>query len=100
MINSHFKVLLAAVIAVPSELGEDEVMACIVLKENQNMTAEEVIDWCKDRLANFKVPRYVRFQDSLPKTPTERVAKYVLKQEGGLIESSYDMELYKKKLGL
>ena len=100
VINAHEKVLEAAVIAVPSELGEDEVMACIVLKENQIMDPEELIDWCRDHLANFKVPRYVQFRDSLPKTPTHRIAKYILKREEGLIESSHDMELYKKKIAL
>jgi len=79
---------------------EDEVMACIVLKENQMMNPEEIIDWCRDHLANFKVPRYVQFRDSLPKTPTQRIAKYILKQEEDLIELSYDMESYKKKIGL
>jgi len=98
VINAHEKVLEAAVIAVPSELGEDEVMACIVVKENQIMDPKEVIDWCRDRLANFKIPRYVRFRDSLPRTSTQRIAKYILKQEEGLIESSHDMELYKKKI--
>lgn len=100
IINANEKVLEAAVIAVPSELGEDEVMACIVLKENQIMNPEEIIDWCKEHLANFKVPRYMQFRDNLPKTPTQRIAKYILKQEEDLIESSHDMELYKKKIGL
>lgn len=100
IINANDKVLEAAVIAVPSELGEDEVMACIVLKENKIMNPEEIIDWCKERLANFKVPRYLQFRDSLPKTPTQRTAKYILKQEKDLIESSQDMDLYKKKIRL
>jgi crotonobetaine/carnitine-CoA ligase len=96
---AHRKISEAAVIAVPSELGEDEVLAVIVLGENQSMTPEEVIEWCQGRLANFKVPRYVQFRSSLPKTPTERVAKYILKQEKDLIESSHDMGLYTKKMG-
>jgi len=100
VLQAHEKIFEAAVIAVPSELGEDEVLAAIVPKENQTMTPEEVIDWCKNRLANFKVPRYIKFRSDLPKTPTERVAKYILKQEKNLIESSHDMELYKKKIGL
>ncbi len=96
---AYHRISEAAVIAVPSELGEDEVLAVIVLKENQSMTPEEVIDWCKEWMANFKIPRYVQFRSSLPKTPTERVAKYILKQEKNLSESSHDMGLYKKKMG-
>jgi crotonobetaine/carnitine-CoA ligase len=96
---AHPKVLEAAVIAVPSELGEDEVLAGILLKENRKMTAEEVIDWCRPRLANFKVPRYIQFRSDFPRTPTQRIAKYIWKKEGDLIESSWDMEAYKKGMG-
>jgi crotonobetaine/carnitine-CoA ligase len=92
------KIVETAVIAVPSELGEDEVLAVIVLAENQMMTPEEVIDWCKERMADFKNPRYVLFRSSLPKTPTERVAKYLLKQEKDILQSAFDMERYKKML--
>lgn len=93
-------ILEAAVLAVPSALGEDEVLACIVPKENKAISPEEVIDWCKEQMARFKVPRYVQFRSSLPKTPTQRVAKYILKQETNLIPSSYDLEAYKKRTGL
>ncbi len=93
------KILEAAVTAVPSELGEDEVLAGIVLKENQAMTAEEAIDWCRPRLADFKIPRYVQFRTSFPRTPTERIAKYIWKKEGNLMGSSQDMEGYKKRMG-
>ena len=93
------RVLEAAVIAVPAELGEDEVLAGILLKEDQTMTAEEVIDWCRPLLANFKVPRYVQFRADFPRTPTQRIAKYIWKKEGDLIGSSQDMEPYKKRMG-
>lgn len=94
-ISTNPKVLESAVIPVPSELGEDEVMACIVLKPGQSMTPEEVINWCKTSLAAFKVPRYVQFRNDLPKTATQRVQKNVLKEEKDLIEKAHDMESYK-----
>jgi crotonobetaine/carnitine-CoA ligase len=97
---ANLKVQEAAVIAVPSELGEDEVLAGIVLKGNQTMTAEEAIDWCQARMAGFKVPRYVQFRTDFPRTPTLRVAKYIWKKEEDLIQSSSDMESYKKGIGL
>ncbi len=100
VINENQKVLEAAVIAVPSELGEDEVMACIAIKPNQSMSAEEVIDWCKDRLASFKIPRFIQFRKDLPKTATQRTLKSALKEEKGLIEKAHDMASYKKDLGL
>jgi crotonobetaine/carnitine-CoA ligase len=46
------------------------------------MTPEELIAWCEPRMAHFAVPRYVEFRDSLPKTPTLRVEKYKLREEG------------------
>lgn len=98
VINECPKVVEAAVIAVPAELGEDEVMACIVLKPGQTMTPEEVILWCKDRIAGFKVPRYVQFRDSFPKTATQRTQKNVIKEEKDLMSKSKDMEAYKKGL--
>jgi crotonobetaine/carnitine-CoA ligase len=94
------KVQEAAVIAVPSELGEDEVLAGIVLKGDQTMTAEEAIEWCQARMARFKVPRYIQFRTDFPRTPTLRVAKYIWKKEESLIQSSSDMESYKKSIGL
>jgi crotonobetaine/carnitine-CoA ligase len=100
VIDENPKVLESAVIAVPSELGEDEVMACIVLKPNQTMSPEEVIDWCKERLADFKVPRFVQFRKDFPKTATERTIKGILKEEEGLVKKAHDMESYKKSLGL
>ncbi len=78
---AHPDVLEAAVIPVPSELGEDEVKACIVLQAQVNLKPESVAQWCEERLARFKVPRYIEIRDSLPKTPTQKVEKYVLRQE-------------------
>ncbi len=78
---AHPDVLEAAVIPVPSELGEDEVKACIVPQAQVNLKPESVAQWCEERLARFKVPRYIEIRDSLPKTPTQKVEKYVLRQE-------------------
>jgi crotonobetaine/carnitine-CoA ligase len=99
-INEYPKVLESAVIAVPAELGEDEVMVFIVPMPGQSMTAEELIDWCKDRLASFKLPRFIQFRESLPKTSTQRIAKSELKKEKDLVNKATDVERYKKGLGL
>ncbi|MFH1624152.1 MAG: AMP-binding protein [Pseudomonadota bacterium] len=97
VLNENPKVFESAAIAVPSELGEDEVLVFTVLRPNQTMTPEEVIDWCKTHLAAFKVPRYIQFRDELPKTTTERVQKHSLREEKDLIEKAYDMASYKSK---
>ena len=97
VINAHPKVSESAVIAVPSEVGEDEILACIVPAHNVPLNSEEIIDWCKPRLADFKLPRYVKFRKSLPKTATARIAKFRLKEESNLVETSFDMGRYTKK---
>ncbi len=63
-------------------MGEDEVKTAIVLRPGEEMTPEELISFCNDRMAYFAVPRYVEFRESLPKTPTARVEKYKLREEG------------------
>ncbi len=97
VINSHPKVSESAVIAIPSALSEDEVKAFIVLKEGEAVPPEEMIDWCVERLADFKIPRYIEYRQKLPKTPSERVEKYLLKKEGAA-SGGADMHLYLKKL--
>jgi crotonobetaine/carnitine-CoA ligase len=97
---ANSKVLEAAVIAVPAELGEDEVLACVVLKDCQTMAPEELIDWCKGRVASFKVPRFIQFRPALPKTATQRVSKPSIRSEADLQKKAYDMEIYKKQAGL
>ncbi|HUG04668.1 MAG TPA: AMP-binding protein, partial [Steroidobacteraceae bacterium] len=82
VIGSHPAVLESGVVGVPSEVGEEEVKAVVVLKEGQKVTAEELVRWCEPRMAYFAIPRYIAFRESLPKTPSERVEKFKLKDEG------------------
>ncbi len=81
-IYAHPAVLECAAVAAKSDLGEDEVMACVVLKDDLKLTPEELIVHCEDRMAYFMIPRYIRFMAALPKTPTERVQKFALREEG------------------
>ena len=82
VIRSHPTVLESAAIAVKSDIGEDEVMVCLTLKPGQELTPEELIAHCQKNMAYFMIPRYLRFMNRLPKTPTERVEKYRLREEG------------------
>lgn len=82
VIGSHPAVLESCVVGVPSEVGEEEVKAVVVLKEGQRVTEEELIRWCEPRMAYFAIPRYIAIRSSLPKTPSERVEKFKLKSEG------------------
>jgi len=82
VIGSHPAVLESCVVGVPSDVGEEEVKAVVVLKEGQKVTEEELIRWCEPRMAYFAIPRYIAIRSSLPKTPSERVEKFKLKAEG------------------
>ncbi len=93
VIKSHESVLDCAIIAVPSDLGEDEVKAYITPRPGASPQPEDVIYWCADRLAYFKVPRYIEIRDELPRTPSLRVRKDVLRQEReDLISGCFDRE--------
>ena len=80
VIMSHPKILECACFGVPSELGEDDVMACIVPKPGMILSPQEIFSFCEKQMAYFMIPRYVEFVESLPKTPTERIEKYKLKE--------------------
>jgi crotonobetaine/carnitine-CoA ligase len=91
VINTHPKVLESAVFAVPSELGEDEVKANVVLKPGESLGPEDLIKYCNERMAHFAIPRYLEFVAELPKTPTNRVEKYRLR-EAGITGDTWDRE--------
>ena len=90
-INTHTKVLESAVFAIPSELGEDEVKANVVLKPGEDLSPVDLIKHCDERMAHFAVPRYLEFVPELPKTPTNRIEKYRLR-EAGITENTWDRE--------
>ena len=93
VIKANPNVLDAAVVAVPSELGEDEVKAYVTPRPGAEVDPEQVVYWCAEHLAYFKVPRYWEVRDELPRTPSLRVRKDVLRQEReDLIEGCYDTE--------
>jgi len=97
VIESCGQVAEVAVIPVPSDLGEDEILACIVLKEGETMTPEAVVDLCAHRLSDFKVPRYIQFRHELPKTSTERIVKHELRKEKDVLSTASDMEGYRSR---
>ena len=81
-INSHEAVLESAVIPVASQETEQEVMAVVVLKPGASLEFEEMIRYLEPRMAYFMVPRYLEVLDELPKTPTGKIQKYVLRERG------------------
>ena len=68
-------------IGVPSEAYGEEVMACVILKEGEEMTEEEVKEFVGARMAKHKVPRYVRFVDSFPTNAAGKIQKFKMREE-------------------
>ncbi len=90
VVNQHPSVLESAAYAVPSELGEDEVKIAVVMRAGARLKPEDLIAYCRDRMAYYAVPRYVEFVDELPKTGTQRIQYAALKERG--IAGSWDRE--------
>jgi crotonobetaine/carnitine-CoA ligase len=81
-ILGHPAVVECAVIGVPAdvEAGEDEVLAVVVV--SQEVAPGDILDWCAGRIPAFAIPRFVRVVDGLPKTPSQKVRKAVLREDG------------------
>lgn len=91
VINEHPDVYESAVVAVPSELTEDEIKAVVVPREGRTVDPGELTRFLIDRLPYFMVPRYLEFAGELPKTPTQKIHKHVLR-DSGLTERVWDRE--------
>ena len=91
VLQSHPDVASAAVIPVPSELGEDEVMCVVVARDGAQLDPVALMDHCQPRLAYFAVPRYVDVVDALPLTENGKVRKFVLR-ERGVSETTWDRD--------
>lgn len=89
--ESHPDVMEAAVFGVPSELTEEDVMACIVRRPGCGLTAQDLTAHAMTTLARFMVPRYIRFVDHMPRTPTDKVEKFRLAQQG-ITADTWDRE--------
>ncbi len=74
------KVAEAAVVGVPDELKGEEVKAFVVLKEGEFATEEEIRDYCRLKIAPYKIPRYVEFIDALPKGSTGKILRRQLRE--------------------
>jgi crotonobetaine/carnitine-CoA ligase len=88
----HPDLVESAVYGVASPIGGQEVMAAIVCKSGSDLTPEDVLDFCQDKMPHFAVPRYVRFVDALPKSHAQRILKQELKAEGTEADGVWDRE--------
>ncbi|MEA2209925.1 MAG: carnitine-CoA ligase [Solirubrobacteraceae bacterium] len=81
-VDDYPGVLECAVVGVPSELVEEEVKVTLVSSSETPVKPHELIEFLTKRLPSFMVPRYVEILEELPKTPTEKVRKEVLRESG------------------
>jgi crotonobetaine/carnitine-CoA ligase len=79
---THPSVREAAAVPVPSELSEDDVLAVVSATEGQAIDPLELVSYLRSRVAYHMIPRYIRVVSDLPKTPTEKVQKHVLREQG------------------
>lgn len=87
----HPAIEAAAVFPVPSELGEDEVMACVVPRKGHTVSPVSVVRFCEPLIAYFAIPRYIDVVEELPLTENGKVQKFVLR-ERGVTPTTWDRE--------
>ena len=75
------KVRDVQVIGVPDKRYGEEAMACIILKEGESMTVEEMDEYIKSHLARHKVPKYIEFVDEFPMNAAGKVLKYKMRED-------------------
>jgi long-chain acyl-CoA synthetase len=81
LIVNHPKVAEAAAVGVPDRLRGEKVVLYVVPQEGETVNQNEIIAFCRERLAKYKVPRKVVFANELPKTPVGKVLRRVLREK-------------------
>ena len=76
----HPAIDMAQVVGVPDPLLSEVACACVVLKSGQRVSNEDLVTFCRGRLASFKIPRYTVIMDEFPMTSSGKVQKYLLKE--------------------
>ena len=89
-IYEHPAVLEVAAIGVPVGGANQRAKVFVVLKEGENTTGEEIIQWCRDGLAPYKVPKFVEFRSELPKTMVGKILRRELMDEEEATQTAPD----------
>ena len=75
------KALHSAVVSAPDEKWGERVQAVVTLKTDMTVTEQQLIDFCKERLAGYKVPKSIEFWESLPTTPVGKILRKDIKKK-------------------
>ena len=79
-IYTHPKVSDVQVIGVPDKQYGEEIMACVILKEGENMTADELKDYIRSHMAKHKTPKYIDFVTEFPMNAAGKIMKYKMRE--------------------
>jgi crotonobetaine/carnitine-CoA ligase len=91
VLTEHPQVTDCGVVGVPAELGEEDIKAFIQIADGSALDPAELVTWCRERIAYFKVPRYIEFVESFPRTITKQeIARHELRKLG--IGSAWDRD--------
>jgi carnitine-CoA ligase len=82
VLKAHPAVFDAAVIGVPDPIRDEAIKAFVIAREGSSTTAEELIAWCAERLARFRVPEFIEFRTELPRTSVGKIQKHLLRGSG------------------
>lgn len=91
ILNLHDDVAESAAIAIKAADGEDEVKVLVVPSSGADPSAEALLYYCVEEMPYFMVPRYIEFKSDLPRTPTQKVQKIKLREEG-ITPGTWDRE--------
>ena len=70
-----------AIVGVPDSMRDEAIKAFVILKENEVVTEDEIIEFCSTRLSKFRVPQFVEFQQELPRTSVGKIQKHILRRQ-------------------
>lgn len=81
IVLTHPKVFDCAVIGVPDPMRDEAIVAVVVTVEGESVNEKELVDWCRQRLASFRVPERIEFRRELPRTSVGKIQKHLLRAE-------------------
>ena len=79
VLSRHPAIADVAVVGIPNEKYGETPLACVALKPEQSLSEDEMIDYCRDKLAGYKIPRQLQIMEALPRNPSGKILKKELR---------------------